>query len=133
MGKNVIKLSKDYQIIIRGAMEMEENYNNGQEQEPGNEYNYNTDYNCSYSKDYCQEDNKVLSVGEWLLTILATLVPCVGLILYFIWAFGKEGNLNRRNYCRAWLIYWVIQAVLGIILGIVLLINVMPYMTGAHM
>lgn len=114
---------------------MGENYNDGQDQEPKNLYNYNTDYNCSYSHDYCQEDNKVLSVGEWLLTILATLVPCVGLILYFVWAFGKDGNLNRRNYCRAWLIYWVIQAVLGIILAIVLIVAVMPYityMTGFH-
>lgn len=109
---------------------MEENYNNGQEQEQQNLYNYNTDYNCSYSQNYDQQENEVLSVGEWLLMILATMIPCLGLILYLVWAFSRDGNKNRKNYCRAWLIYWVIQAVLGIILFIVFMAILLPYFTS---
>ena len=49
---------------------------------------------------------------------LALLIPCAGIILYFVWAFGKNENENRKNYCRAYLIYWAITTVLGIIVFI---------------
>lgn len=44
-----------------------------------------------------------------------TFIPCVGIILYFVWAFGKNGNINRRNYCRAYLIIMGIAVLLAII------------------
>lgn len=114
---------------------MEENYNNEQNSintvEENEQYNYsynNTDYNYSQPQNYNQQgnDNEVMSVGEWLLTILATIIPCVGLVLYLVWAFGKNGNANRRNYCKAWLIYWLIQMVLTIIILIVVFAIVIP-------
>lgn len=49
-------------------------------------------------------DKTPMTMGEWLLTILALMIPCAGIILYFVWAFGSHGNINRRNYCRASLI-----------------------------
>lgn len=54
-------------------------------------------------------------MGDWLITLLALLIPCAGIILYFVWAFGKNENENRKNYCRAYLIYWAITTVLGLI------------------
>lgn len=114
---------------------MEENYNNEQDSlntvEENGQYNYsynNTDYNYSQPQTYNQQgnDNEVMSVGEWLLTILATIIPCVGLVLYLVWAFGKNGNANRRNYCKAWLIYWVIQMVLTIIILVIVFAIVIP-------
>ena len=59
-------------------------------------------------------DQKPLSMGEWILTILVMMIPCVGLILYLIWAFGKTGNVNRRNYCRAYLIIYVVILAISI-------------------
>ena len=106
---------------------MEENYNNEQENEQQYQYNYNTDYNYNQPQNYNQQnDNGVMSVGEWLLTILATIIPCIGPIIYLVWAFGKGGNENRRNYCKAWLIYCVIQTILAIILVIVLFALIIP-------
>ena len=46
----------------------------------------------------------VMSLGDWLITWLVLLIPCVGIIMSFVWAFSSTGNLNRRNYCRAYLI-----------------------------
>ena len=60
-------------------------------------------------------DTSPLSMGEWLLTLLAALIPCAGLILYCIWAFGKTGNIHRRNFCRASLILQAISIVLSIV------------------
>lgn len=72
---------------------------------------YQNQYHAVYQQQYQyqnqtvpQMDNSPMSMGDWLLTILATFLPCAGVILYFIWAFGSHGNVNRRNYCRAMLI-----------------------------
>jgi len=56
----------------------------------------------------------VVSTVEWLGTLIVLIVPIVGIVLYFIWAFGS-GNLNRRNYCRAALILMAISLALGLI------------------
>ena len=57
-------------------------------------------------------DNSPMSMGDWVLTILALMIPCFGVILYFIWAFSKTTNVNRRNFCRAQL------AITGVVLVI---------------
>ena len=54
-------------------------------------------------------DQTPLSMGEWILTILVMMIPCVGLIIYLVWAFG-----NRRNYCRAYLIIYAVILVISI-------------------
>lgn len=61
-----------------------------------------------------------MTVGDWLLTSLALMIPCAGIILYFVWAFGSHGNINRRNYCRAQLIMLGIVLALYIIVVIIL-------------
>ena len=83
-----------------------------------NEYQPNGHDNQNGSNQYNQPDKSVMSMGDWLITLLALLIPCAGIILYFVWAFGKNENENRKNYCRAYLIYWAITTVLGIIVFI---------------
>lgn len=58
------------------------------------------------------ENNRVLSVKEWALTIFITSIPLVGLVMLFVWAFGDESNINRTN--------WAKGNLLIILLGIVL-------------
>lgn len=74
-----------------------------------------------------QMDLSPLSTGEWLLTMIVGIIPCAGLILYIIWAFGNSGNLNRRNYCRASLILQVISYVLVIFFVIIAAIGRVSY------
>jgi len=61
-------------------------------------------------------DTAVMSTKEWVVTYLIMMIPCVGLIMAFVWGFGGSGNLNRRNYCRAFLI------VIGILIALYLLL-----------
>lgn len=77
----------------------------GQNQNWGQEnYNYNVGNNTGYNRTYdAGMDQSPMSMGDWVLTILALMIPCAGIVLYFVWAFGKNGNVNRRNYCRAYL------------------------------
>ena len=64
--------------------------------------------------------NAVISTIEWFGTLVVLIVPILGIVLYFIWAFGSGGNPNRRNYCRAALILIAISIVLGILSSLVL-------------
>jgi hypothetical protein len=55
-----------------------------------------------------EKDQKVLSVGEWMITILFYLLPGVNLVMMAIWAFSSKGNVHRRNLSRACLLWWII-------------------------
>lgn len=55
-----------------------------------------------------------LSLGEWIITEIIMVIPCVNIVMMFVWGFGP-GNISRRNYCRAMLI---VTAILTVILTI---------------
>lgn len=81
---------------------------------------YGQNGNAGYPQQpYGGMDTSPMSMGDWVLTILAQMIPCAGIILYFIWAFGKNGNVNRRNFCRAFLIIEAVMIVLAIMLTVV--------------
>lgn len=64
--------------------------------------------------NYNNYNDDSMSVGEWLLTIFITQLPCVGLIMLFVWGFG-QGNENRSKYCKAMLLWDLIAVVLIVI------------------
>jgi len=70
------------------------------------------------------EDTSVMSVKDWLKCLLMLMIPCVGFIFPFMWAFGSTGNVNRRNYFRAYLI------LLAIGIGIYILIMIFAFIIG---
>lgn len=100
-------------------------YQQGYSSNPNSNYqsNYigvpNTGYQQNYgntpNSPYSGMDTSPMTMGDWLLTLLACLIPCAGIILSLIWAFGKNGNVNRRNFCRAQLIITGVVFVLYII------------------
>ena len=55
-----------------------------------------------------QFDTSPMSVKDWFLTIFILAIPIVGIVMYLVWALGSTGNLNRRNFCRASLLWVVI-------------------------
>lgn len=59
-------------------------------------------------------NKSVMSLGEWLITLIVMIIPCVNIVMMLVWAFGS-GNENRKNFCRASLIMTAIQTVLAII------------------
>lgn len=88
------------------------------------QYQDNVDYNIGNNMGYNQNsyqnmDTSPMSMGDWLLTILAAMIPCAGLILYIVWAFSSTGNINRRNFCRAQLIIMAVVFVLYLVIAVV--------------
>lgn len=58
---------------------------------------------------------KPLTTGEWVVTHLIFMIPIVNIVMHFVWAFS-DGNISRRNYCRARLL------IFAIVLGLVMIV-----------
>lgn len=97
-----------------------QNYSQYQNYNQNNNYNYQDNYSYNTGNQHNQmyepgQDTTPMTMGDWLLTLLATMIPCVGIILYFVWAFSKTTNVNRRNFCRAQLVIMGVMLVIYII------------------
>ena len=142
---NLKQEEKSHPAYTYGEMLKSENgtnqsgaYTNGYSDNQYQNSGYNTGFNASgYNNNYNSQNNyqmppkqmdlSPLSTGEWLLTLIVGFIPCAGLILYIIWAFGNSGNLNRRNYCRASLILQVISYVLVIFFILIVVVGGISY------
>lgn len=57
------------------------------------------------------DNSRPLTVGEWFVTLLVLAIPLVNIIMLFVWAFSGSGNIGRRNFCRAgliWALIWIV-------------------------
>ncbi len=58
----------------------------------------------------------VMQTSDWAVVLLLMMLPVVGIVMLFVWAFS-EGNLNRRNFARAQLIFVGVFFVIALIFG----------------
>lgn len=96
-----------------------------------NEYGTNNYYQNLYAQNQYNQGNpyqpeleEPVSVLSWIGTILLAIVPCVGLIVYIVWAFSAGTNKSKANYCKAQLIlmlaifiFYIVIAIIGVIIG----------------
>lgn len=87
-----------------------------------NQYDYSQQYSRNRNE---QSDNSPMDLKDWILTLIVLLIPCVGIVMYFVWAFESNGNINRRNFCRAQLIIFAV--LLGIYLVLFMLFGVATF------
>lgn len=64
-------------------------------------------------------DRNYVSFWFWFLAIFVTAIPCVGLIMIFVWAFVGE-NESRKNYFRALIVWGLIMLALWVVVALVL-------------
>jgi len=60
-------------------------------------------------------DSNYVSVGTWMWMMFVTALPCIGLVMVFVWAFTGD-NESRKNYFRA-VLAWV-----GVAVGLVVVL-----------
>ncbi len=83
--------------------------------------NYQQTYtNYSYTPQGVQntpeEDETPLTLGNYIVLFLIYMIPCcVGVGFYIYWSFAKGVNVNKRNFCRAYLIITLASLVIGFI------------------
>ena len=70
-------------------------------------------------KEEKRDDSRaaVLSVWDYLLMLIILAIPVVNIIVCIFWIVGKNGNPNRRNFAKAWLVLAVIGTILSGILA----------------
>ena len=61
-------------------------------------------------------DKNYISVGSWMWMMFVTAIPCIGLIMIFVWAFAGE-NESRKNYYRAILAWFGIFVALFLVVA----------------
>jgi heme/copper-type cytochrome/quinol oxidase subunit 2 len=65
-----------------------------------------------------ESDGNYISVGSWMWMMFVTAIPCIGLIMIFVWAFAGD-NESRKNYYRALLVWFGVFVALFVILAAV--------------
>jgi succinate dehydrogenase/fumarate reductase cytochrome b subunit len=60
----------------------------------------------------------VITVKEWMLTMLIMIIPIVNIVMMFVWAFG-QGNPSKQNYFKASLLWAAIVLVLYILIFVI--------------
>ncbi len=61
-----------------------------------------------------------INIGDWLITFLITCIPCIGLVMLFVWAFSIGTPKSKSNWAKAQLIWILIIAVLTTIMYVVM-------------
>ncbi len=57
----------------------------------------------------------IVTLGDWLITLLIAAIPLVGFIMLFVWAFGSNTNINKANWAKATLIWLAVIVVLNLL------------------
>ncbi len=64
---------------------------------------------------------KVMSFGDWMITILISVIPIVNIVMFIVWAVSSTDNPNRVNWARATLAWFAIMVGIYILIGILVL------------
>lgn len=59
-----------------------------------------------------QYESRPMSVADWVGSILLLLIPIANIVLLFVWAFGGNAPLSKRNWARAHLL--ILAVVFGL-------------------
>ena len=60
-----------------------------------------------------------VSVGEWLITSIILMIPCVNIVMLFVWAFSSDVKKSKSNYFKAALIMAAIAIAISVIILLV--------------
>ena len=63
-----------------------------------------------------QNTAPVMSVKEWVITLIITALPIIGIIMLFVWAFSSGNNPNKSNWAKGALVLAAIMIVLYILI-----------------
>ncbi|MCM1261297.1 MAG: hypothetical protein NC313_01145 [Butyrivibrio sp.] len=84
-----------------------------------NPYNNGGYQQQPYQQPYQQTDlEEPVTLGEWIITYLIMMVPCVNIVMIFVWAFGSNTKKSKSNYFKAALIFAGVSIVISIIFSI---------------
>ena len=84
-------------------------------------------------RDTAYYTEEPVSTGEYVLSILLTMIPIVGFFLTLVWAFGSSTKVGKRNFARATLIWMVILFAIAVVVMISLGSLIANYAAGLNL
>lgn len=60
-----------------------------------------------------------VSVGDWMLTYLILMIPCVNIVMIFVWAFSSGTKKSKSNYFKATLLWALIYTVICVLIVVI--------------
>lgn len=98
------------------------NYSNG---------NYNNNYGGGYGNNSYQlyqpsqlDLEEPVKMSEWLISLLLMMVPCVNIVMMFVWAFSKTEKKSKSNFFKAELI------MVGVVFALYLILLIFAVAVG---
>ena len=70
-----------------------------------------------YQQPYQNDSNleEPVSFGEWMISMLLKMIPCVNIVMMFVYAFGNSEK-SKSNFFKASLVWMLISIVLSVII-----------------
>jgi hypothetical protein len=65
---------------------------------------------------YNRQQSDVITVGDWMITILIMIIPLINIIMLFVWAFSGGPKVSKANWAKASLLWLLIMIVIYIII-----------------
>lgn len=62
----------------------------------------------------------IMSVKDWVITIIVLMIPLVNIIMLFVWAFGDGTVKTKSNFAKAQLLMFLIVIALGFIFSMLI-------------
>lgn len=77
----------------------------------------------NFHQDIQQREDRYepMSVKDWLITFLITIIPFVGFIMLFVWSLSDNTNVNKQNWARAGFL------MMGIMIAAVIVISLLSF------
>lgn len=66
-----------------------------------------------------EREAEVVSVGNWMLTIIVLAIPLVNLVMFLYWAFSPSTLPSKQNFVRANLIFFAFGIAFAFIVPLV--------------
>lgn len=61
-----------------------------------------------------------MTLKDWMITMLIMFIPCVNIVMMFVWAFGSNVNPSKKTYFQAVLIWGAIFIAIEILFYVLL-------------
>lgn len=61
------------------------------------------------------ETAPVMSLKDWVISVLISFIPVIGFIMLLVWAFSDSTNPNKKNWAKATLIIFAAGFVLYLV------------------
>lgn len=81
------------------------------------------------------DQNKALTVGDWLITLILVSIPFVGMLFILYWALSSTANINRKKFSIAFLFFLVGLFILSVVLVLIaeqVVWMIYGYVPGLH-